>query len=301
MEKEAKSLPKITINKIIKESLPEEVKCTADSQQLILQCCMEFLQLISSEANDICNKHNKKVIVPDHILMALQKLGFEKYIDDLKLVHDEHKRQEAAKPKISKRLEDSGLSIEELRLKQQVLFARAKSALNKQQEPSPDAVPAAESSPAVSSSGTIPGAFPVTPVVSAGTMSGTLSGTKTKVSQRKNRNSTCTNTVPAPSQPASSIPYASMHPLTVPSPAPFAYAPATLSSRSLSRSAESSVFLPHFEGNLPRLDPQQTFPPMGNPLGGNDIYRRDLMGSGSMSNVGHGGAVREDKFHERFN
>jgi len=134
MEKEAKTLPKITINKIIKESLPDEVKCTADSQQLILQCCMEFLQLVSSEANDICSRQNKKVIVPDHILMALRKLGFDKYIPDLKQVHEEHKRQEAAKPKVSKRLEDSGLSREELLSKQKALFAKAKSALSKQQE-----------------------------------------------------------------------------------------------------------------------------------------------------------------------
>jgi len=135
MEKEAKTLPKITINKIIKESLPDEVKCTADSQQLILQCCMEFLQLVSSEANEICSRQNKKVIVPEHILVALRKLGFDKYIPDLKQVHEEHKRQEAAKPKVSKRLEDSGLSREELLSKQKALFAKAKSAMSKQQEP----------------------------------------------------------------------------------------------------------------------------------------------------------------------
>jgi len=104
---------------------------------------MEFLQLISSEANDICNRQNKKVIVPDHILMALQKLGFEKYINDLKQVHEEHKRQEAAKPKISKRLEDSGMSREELFTKQQQLFQKAKSALNKQLEPEPETAPGA--------------------------------------------------------------------------------------------------------------------------------------------------------------
>ena len=41
------------------------------------RCCTapyvaaEFVHLVSSEANEICNKDNKKTIAPDHVLKAL--------------------------------------------------------------------------------------------------------------------------------------------------------------------------------------------------------------------------------------
>jgi len=131
------TLPRATINKLIREALPDDVKCTAETQKLILQCCMEFLQLVSSEANDVCREQNKKMISPEHIVSALQKLGFQEYITDVRQVYEEHKRNEANKPKMSKKLEDSGLPREELLRQQQELFARAKSALSqKQQQPS---------------------------------------------------------------------------------------------------------------------------------------------------------------------
>jgi len=36
----------------------------------------EFIHLISSEANDICEGDNKKTIAPEHIITALEVLPF---------------------------------------------------------------------------------------------------------------------------------------------------------------------------------------------------------------------------------
>jgi len=123
------SLPKATINKVIRECLPEDVKCTVETQKLILQCCMEFLQLVSSESNEVCRESNKKMISPEHVIAALQKLGFKDYIPEVKQVLEESKK-EASKPKKSNKLEDTGLSREELLQQQKALFATAKSAIS---------------------------------------------------------------------------------------------------------------------------------------------------------------------------
>lgn len=61
------SIPRAALNKMIKETVPN-VRVANDARELILNCCTEFIHLISSEANEICNKQQKKTISPEHIL-----------------------------------------------------------------------------------------------------------------------------------------------------------------------------------------------------------------------------------------
>lgn len=83
--------------------LPEDIACAKDTKDLIADCCKgmcpfepnphalpelpfkmlaetqtdilhaaEFVTMISTEANDICEKELKKTISPEHILAALK-------------------------------------------------------------------------------------------------------------------------------------------------------------------------------------------------------------------------------------
>ena len=61
------SIPRATLNKMIKELLPD-IRVSIDSRELISNCCTEFITLISSEANDICNTEQKKTISPEHVI-----------------------------------------------------------------------------------------------------------------------------------------------------------------------------------------------------------------------------------------
>ena len=61
------SIPRAALNKMIKELIPS-IRVANDARELILNCCTEFIHLVSSEANEICNKQNKKTISPEHIL-----------------------------------------------------------------------------------------------------------------------------------------------------------------------------------------------------------------------------------------
>lgn len=58
-----------------------------------MECCVEFITLISSEANDISEKEAKKTIACEHVEKALRDLGFGDYIPDVLAVADEHKEQ----------------------------------------------------------------------------------------------------------------------------------------------------------------------------------------------------------------
>lgn len=68
------TLPRASINKMIKELVPS-IRVANESRELILNCCTEFIHLISSEANEVCNKKNKKTINAEHVLEALDRLG----------------------------------------------------------------------------------------------------------------------------------------------------------------------------------------------------------------------------------
>ena len=66
-EEDELTLPRASINKMIKEVLPS-VRVANESRELILNCCTEFIHLIASEANEICNQNKKKTINAEHVL-----------------------------------------------------------------------------------------------------------------------------------------------------------------------------------------------------------------------------------------
>ncbi|CAI5514469.1 unnamed protein product [Closterium sp. Naga37s-1] len=53
----------------------------------------EFINLISSEANEICSKEDKRTIAPEHVLQALESLGFSSYLAEVQAAYDQHKSE----------------------------------------------------------------------------------------------------------------------------------------------------------------------------------------------------------------
>ncbi|XP_044743298.1 protein Dr1 [Chrysoperla carnea] len=119
------TLPRASINKMIKELVPT-VRVANEARELILNCCTEFIHLLSSEANDICNQHNKKTINAEHVLQALERLGFGDYQTEAEAVLRDCKAVAAKRRRQSTRLENLGIPEEELLRQQQELFAKAR-------------------------------------------------------------------------------------------------------------------------------------------------------------------------------
>lgn len=124
-EEDELTLPRASINKMIKEILPH-VRVANESRELILNCCTEFIHLLSSEANDICNQQQKKTINAEHVLQALDKLGFGDYSAEAEAVLRDCKAVAAKRRRQSTRLENLGIPEEELLRQQQELFAKAR-------------------------------------------------------------------------------------------------------------------------------------------------------------------------------
>ncbi|KAH1254165.1 Protein Dr1 [Glycine max] len=135
--KEDASLPKATMTKIIKEMLPPDVRVARDAQDLLIECCVEFINLVSSESNEVCNKEERRTIAPEHVLKALgtlickKVLGFGEYIEEVYAAYEQHKletMQDSLKgAKWSNRAE---MTEEEALAEQQRMFAEARARMN---------------------------------------------------------------------------------------------------------------------------------------------------------------------------
>ena len=75
------------------EILPPQtgVGFAKEARDLLIECCVEFITLISSEANEISEKEAKKTIACDHITKALEQLGFSDYVPAVMEAAAEHK------------------------------------------------------------------------------------------------------------------------------------------------------------------------------------------------------------------
>jgi histone H3/H4 len=82
------------VQKLISELLPSELTFAKESRDLLIDCCVEFIHLVSSEANEICERETKKTISADHVVKALVELGFEDYVQEIQDIAVEHKEQQ---------------------------------------------------------------------------------------------------------------------------------------------------------------------------------------------------------------
>lgn len=125
------TLPKATVNKYVAELLGPNLTASKESLQLILDCCIEFIHLVSSESNEVCEKESRKTISPDHVLTALKALGYERYIPELEEVLKDHKQLvKTDRDRKAAKLHDNDMTDEQLMEMQQSLFAQSVARLN---------------------------------------------------------------------------------------------------------------------------------------------------------------------------
>lgn len=123
------------------------VAFSKEARDLLIECCVEFITLISSEANEISEKEAKKTIACDHITKALEQLGFSDYVPAVLEAAAEHKEVQKVslcraalglfrphlvcanssqgREKKSNKFANSAISMEELERMQQEAFADA--------------------------------------------------------------------------------------------------------------------------------------------------------------------------------
>lgn len=89
--------------------------------------------ILSSESNEIAEKELKKTISSDHVLKAVEDLGFLEYLNPIRKLLEEHKELTKSKDKRNNKFQNSGLTEEELLKQQEELFRASRNRLQQNQ------------------------------------------------------------------------------------------------------------------------------------------------------------------------
>ncbi|XP_063223918.1 nuclear transcription factor Y subunit beta [Bacillus rossius redtenbacheri] len=78
-------LPIANIAKIMKRGIPDPGKIAKDARECVQECVSEFISFVTSEASDRCHMEKRKTINGEDILFAMTNLGFDNYVEPLKM------------------------------------------------------------------------------------------------------------------------------------------------------------------------------------------------------------------------
>ncbi|XP_045601582.1 uncharacterized protein Nf-YB isoform X1 [Procambarus clarkii] len=79
-------LPIANVARIMKKGIPKTGKQIAkDARECVQECVSEFISFVTSEASDRCHQEKRKTINGEDILWAMNALGFENYVEPLKI------------------------------------------------------------------------------------------------------------------------------------------------------------------------------------------------------------------------
>ncbi|KAF1867016.1 hypothetical protein Lal_00049443 [Lupinus albus] len=99
-------MPIANVIRIMRKILPPHAKISDDSKETIQECVSEYISFITGEANERCQREQRKTITAEDVLWAMSKLGFDDYIEPLTMYL--HRYRELEGDRISMRGEPLG-------------------------------------------------------------------------------------------------------------------------------------------------------------------------------------------------
>jgi nuclear transcription Y subunit beta len=70
---------------VLIKAIPERGKIAKDAKECVQECVSEFISFITSEAAERCSQEKRKTINGEDILYAMSTLGFDNYVEPLKI------------------------------------------------------------------------------------------------------------------------------------------------------------------------------------------------------------------------
>ncbi|XP_008229927.1 PREDICTED: nuclear transcription factor Y subunit B-3-like [Prunus mume] len=100
-------LPIANVSRIMKKALPANAKISKDAKETVQECVSEFISFVTGEASDKCQREKRKTINGDDLLWAMTTLGFEEYVEPLKVYLQKYRELEGEKITMGGRDKDS--------------------------------------------------------------------------------------------------------------------------------------------------------------------------------------------------
>lgn len=87
-------MPIANVIRIMRKILPPHAKISDDAKETIQECVSEFISFITGEANERCQREQRKTITAEDVLWAMSKLGFDDYIEPLTMYLHRYREME---------------------------------------------------------------------------------------------------------------------------------------------------------------------------------------------------------------
>ncbi|XP_061339823.1 nuclear transcription factor Y subunit B-6-like [Gastrolobium bilobum] len=87
-------MPIANVIRIMRKILPPHAKISDDAKETIQECVSEYISFITGEANERCQREQRKTITAEDVLWAMSKLGFDDYIEPLTMYLHRYREME---------------------------------------------------------------------------------------------------------------------------------------------------------------------------------------------------------------
>ncbi|TIA91762.1 hypothetical protein E3P99_00885 [Wallemia hederae] len=106
-------LPIANVARIMKNSLPDNVKISKDSKESVQECVSEFISFITSEAQERSLLEKRKTINGEDLIHSMSALGFENYSQLLKIYLAKFRHNQATQSTKADDAEPADYELEE--------------------------------------------------------------------------------------------------------------------------------------------------------------------------------------------
>ncbi|XP_052291455.1 nuclear transcription factor Y subunit B-6 isoform X2 [Citrus sinensis] len=93
-------MPIANVIRIMRKILPQHAKISDDAKETIQECVSEYISFITGEANERCQREQRKTITAEDVLWAMSKLGFDDYIEPLTVYLHRYREMEGERGSI---------------------------------------------------------------------------------------------------------------------------------------------------------------------------------------------------------
>ncbi|KAM5584506.1 nuclear transcription factor Y subunit B-3 [Rosa sericea] len=87
-------MPIANVIRIMRRILPPHAKISDDAKEIVQECVSEYISFITGEANERCQREQRKTVTAEDVLWAIGKLGFDNYIEPLSLFLSKYREAE---------------------------------------------------------------------------------------------------------------------------------------------------------------------------------------------------------------
>ncbi|XP_023553376.1 nuclear transcription factor Y subunit B-9-like [Cucurbita pepo subsp. pepo] len=88
-------MPIANVIRIMRRILPSHAKISDDAKETIQECVSEYISFITGEANERCQREQRKTVTAEDVLWAMGKLGFDDYIEPLTMFLNRYRESES--------------------------------------------------------------------------------------------------------------------------------------------------------------------------------------------------------------